>query len=267
MSDYTSNPKSIPQRYFIEGVPFWKAPKIYVVGHTTFRRDALGNFFEDFGYQELSNQLTGTSAENLIEVAGRGCYLSWWPDQKGRSHEDYLENIRESDHGSVVRHASATLLIVGVSRGLTHEMVRHGTGTAISQSSSRYIEPRRLGFAVPPDMRDRGPLQRAFEEHCLASLEAYEQAMTALKSRGLNRKQARGTARELLPIGLSQVITFTFNIQSYRHFLRMRGTPFAGAQIAELATMMVPIAKILWPQLCKDVQATGPLSVSIGREI
>jgi thymidylate synthase (FAD) len=82
-------------------------------------------------------QLQGSDAEKLIETAGRTCYDSFG---KGRSSGDFAEHILESGHGSVLEHAQYSFFISGVSRGLTHELVRHRVGVAISQRSTRYVD-------------------------------------------------------------------------------------------------------------------------------
>ena len=78
-----------------------------------------------------------TDGERLAEFAGRLCYMSQH-NPASRSTRDYLENIKKQGHGSVLEHASYSLLLEGVSRSLTHELVRHRAGFAYSQLSSTY---------------------------------------------------------------------------------------------------------------------------------
>ncbi|MDQ3673755.1 MAG: FAD-dependent thymidylate synthase, partial [Gemmatimonadota bacterium] len=65
-----------------------------------------------------------TDGERLAEFAGRLCYMSQKNPAK-RATRDYLENIKKQGHGSVLEHANYSLLLEGVSRSLTHELVRH----------------------------------------------------------------------------------------------------------------------------------------------
>src|SRR5688572_5575663 len=65
-----------------------------------------------------------TDGERLAEYAGRLCYMSQ-RNPANRSTREYLENIKKQQHGSVLEHANYSLLIEGVSRSLTHELVRH----------------------------------------------------------------------------------------------------------------------------------------------
>ena len=70
-----------------------------------------------------------TDGERLAEFAGRLCYMSQKNPAK-RNTRDYLENIKKQGHGSVLEHANYSILLEGVSRSLTHELVRHRAGFA-----------------------------------------------------------------------------------------------------------------------------------------
>ena len=80
-----------------------------------------------------------TDGERLAEFAGRLCYMSQ-RNPASRTTRDYLENIKKQGHGSVLEHANYSLLLEGVSRSLTHELVRHRAGIAYSQLSQRYVD-------------------------------------------------------------------------------------------------------------------------------
>ncbi len=80
-----------------------------------------------------------TDGERLAEFAGRLCYMSQHNPAK-RETREYLENIKKQGHGSVLEHANYSILLEGVSRSLTHELVRHRAGFAYSQLSQRYVD-------------------------------------------------------------------------------------------------------------------------------
>ena len=90
-----------------------------------------------------------TDGERLAEFAGRLCYMSQ-KNPANRATREYLENIKKQGHGSVLEHANYSLLIEGVSRSLTHELVRHRAGFAYSQLSQRYVDESNAAFVVPP---------------------------------------------------------------------------------------------------------------------
>src|SRR6187401_699078 len=89
-----------------------------------------------------------TDGERLAEYAGRLCHMSQG-NQAGRSTREYLENIKKQGHGSVLEHATYSLLLEGVSRSLTHDLVRHRVGFAYSQVSSRYVDEDDIRFVMP----------------------------------------------------------------------------------------------------------------------
>src|SRR5215471_2922530 len=90
-----------------------------------------------------------TDGERLAEFAGRLCYMSQHNPAK-RPTRDYIENIKKQGHGSVLEHANYSILLEGVSRSLTHEMVRHRAGFAYSQLSQRYVDESQASFVIPP---------------------------------------------------------------------------------------------------------------------
>src|SRR5204863_1583921 len=90
-----------------------------------------------------------TDGERLAEFAGRLCYMSQANPAKRQTRE-YLENIKKQGHGSVLEHANYSLLLEGVSRSLTHELVRHRAGFAYSPLSQRYVDESQANFVVPP---------------------------------------------------------------------------------------------------------------------
>src|SRR5580704_16597079 len=113
-----------------------------------------------------------TDGERLAEFAGRLCYMSQ-SNPAGRSTRDYLENIKRQGHGSVLEHANYTMLLEGVSRSLTHELVRHRAGFAYSQLSQRYVDESRAAFVVPPAMIGDAGLEAAWRAQIDSAQRAY----------------------------------------------------------------------------------------------
>jgi len=126
--------------------PYITKPKVYVLGRQVVVADELGRFLSDEGM--LFSTDTSLAAEVLTEVAGRTCYMSFGKGRK--SNQEYLENILSSKHGSVLEHAVWSLLFTGVSRSLTHELVRHRAGFGYSQLSQRYVDEGDARYVVPP---------------------------------------------------------------------------------------------------------------------
>src|SRR5258705_11562844 len=111
--------------------------------------------------QHLPVEWLGESSdgERLAEFAGRLCYMSQANPAK-RQTRDYLENIKKQGHGSVLEHANYSVLLEGVSRSLTHELVRHRAGFAYSQLIQRYVDESEANFVVPPAIVGDEALER-----------------------------------------------------------------------------------------------------------
>lgn len=138
----------------------WTEPSAILIAETGIRTYALENFFKNSyicSEQTALNpmkirsiiQVRGTPAEQLTVFAGRNCYQSF---ESPKTVDDYMKNILESKHGSVLEHASVSFIISGVSRSLTHELVRHRAGFAYSQLSQRYVDESVTSLVVPPNL-------------------------------------------------------------------------------------------------------------------
>lgn len=214
--------------------------KVTVIGRPQF----LG-LPEEMGVPR-EDQLLGSDASKIIETAGRTCYDSFG---KGRNSSDYSKHILESGHGSVLEHAQFVFLITGVSRGLTHELVRHRVGVAISQRSTRYVDEDASPWIVHP------LLKLYFEEskdHELATeadkavnqaRKVYSMTVERLQAfmvgRGADkltaRKQARGAARGFLGNALETELVWSANVRALRTVLTQRASPGADAEIRAMA--------------------------------
>src|SRR5699024_10865878 len=101
--------------------------------------------------QRLEIQEGSTDAETLTVYAGRSCYESWSrPNEKTREDKDYLRRtLFEQKHWSIAEHATATFYITGVSRALTHELIRH-RHLSYSQLSQRFVDESDANIVIPP---------------------------------------------------------------------------------------------------------------------
>ena len=124
----------------------------------------------------------------------------------GRSTREYLENIKRQGHGSVLEHANYSLLLEGVSRSLTHELVRHRSGFSYSQLSQRYVDESDAHFVVPPAIAGDAALEGAWRSQIEGAQATYvslvEQLMERygwVADRVHRRKMAREAARGVLP--------------------------------------------------------------------
>jgi thymidylate synthase (FAD) len=178
----------------------------------------------------------------LAEFAGRACYQSWSkPNPSTASNAGYLRHILEVGHLSVLEHGTVSFYLTGVSRSLTHELIRH-RHFSYSQLSQRYV-PERDAAMVEPEVIAADPdLHALFTEAAAASVKAYEELLEGLEKRfadvanaTLRRKQARQAARAILPNATETRIVVTGNYRAWRHFIAMRATEHADVEIRELA--------------------------------
>jgi len=178
----------------------------------------------------------------LAEFAGRACYQSWKkPNPATATNAGYLRHILEVGHLSVLEHGTVTFYLTGVSRSLTHELIRH-RHFSYSQLSQRYVPGRGSALVEPDVIAGDAALHAAFVEAAEAAEKAYDQLLSGLEERfadepnaTLRRKQARQAARAVLPNATETKIVVTGNYRAWRHFIAMRATEHADVEIRELA--------------------------------
>jgi len=184
-------------------------------------------------------------ADELSEMAGRLCYKSWnRPNPATATNQGYIANILAQQHFSVLEHASATFWISGVSRSLTHELVRH-RHLSFSQVSQRYVDESEGEYVVHPAI-PRGDWEHAAIQDAIGEArERYSELVEDLVRKGLDRKTARGAARSVLPNATATELIVTGNHRTWRELLSKRLAPGADAEIRLLAgALLVELRKI-----------------------
>jgi len=182
-----------------------------------------------------------TDGERLSEFAGRLCYMSQ-ANPANRETRAYIANIKKQGHGSVLEHANYSLLLEGVSRSLTHELVRHRAGFAYSQLSQRYVDESKAAFVVPPAIIGDEALEKAWKKNIEDAQTTYvalvEQLMDRYKwvdDKVHRRKMAREAARGVLPNSTETKIVVTANARAWRTMLELRCGEGAEAEIRRCA--------------------------------
>lgn len=238
-----------------------REPKIYLIAKQVLNDEALTRFLNDESMSWEPD--TDVSAEQISEIAGRVCYMSFGKGRK--SNREYLEHIMEVKHGSVTEHAVFTFIITGVSRSLTHELVRHRAGWAYSQLSQRYVDESDCNFVEPDLIAENEELHKIFMGVLDAVRPAYETLTERLVSiisskfpeitdRTQLRKMARQTARCVLPNATETKIMVTANVRALRHFIELRANPAADLEIRKLAVMFCRILQNEAPNLFGDYE-------------
>lgn len=175
----------------------------------------------------------------LTEFAGRLCYRSWAPGlnsnvKKVRTDSAaYINNIIESEHGSVLEHTQVSFVFHNVSRVFTHELVRHRVGIAISQESLRFVRLDELGFRIPDVLMP-------MEAEIVSIVERLEEFQrTAAVKFGLDdagvpfhyKKKVTSALRRLAPLGLSTGMVWSTNLRTLRYVLGKRTEEAAEEEI------------------------------------
>ena len=201
-----------------------------------------------------------TDGERLAEFAGRLCYMSQGNPAR-RTTADYLENIKKQGHGSVLEHAVYVLLLEGISRSCTHELVRHRAGFGYSQLSQRYVDESHAAFVVPPAMLGDEKLEAAWLAQVTAAQDAYVRAVEELMRRYEwvadkvhRRKMAREAARSLLPNATETKIVVSANVRAWRTMLELRCGEGAEQEIRRMAVAVLRVLAAEAPRLFSDFE-------------
>jgi thymidylate synthase (FAD) len=199
------------------------------------------------------------------------CYLSFGTDAglegghrtiPGRTtNAAYLANILHTKHGSVLEHAVWSFLFEGVSRALTHELVRHRAGMGYSQLSQRYVDESEIGFVLPPEVPEEGPAFDAWRSACEQSLSSYRELLAGMAEQigedgpaTMRKKRARQAARAVLPNCAETKLVVTGNARAWRHFVEMRGSPSADVEIRRLAVSTLRALQAEAPNIFGDMR-------------
>lgn len=188
-----------------------------------------------------------SDGERLAEFAGRLCYMSQ-KNPAGRTTHEYLGNILKQGHGSVLEHANYSLLLEGISRSLTHELVRHRAGFAYSQLSQRYVDESHAAFVVPPAIIGDDALEARWKAQVDSAQAAYVALVEELMARYAwvddkvhRRKMSREAARGVLPNSTETKIVVTGNARAWRTMLELRSSEGAELEIRRMAVTVLRV--------------------------
>lgn len=242
-------------------------PKVYLFGETKLIYDgeipAICEYLEDVGAPDFETD--EENVEALLEIYGRACYRSFKPGlnknvtRVREGNRDYLGNIINVGHGSVIEHGVVNFMFHDVSRVFTHELVRHRIGTAISQESLRYVRLDNLRFWVPP-LADTIP---GLKEKMLSGVEQIEKIVEDLtffifegnpeieKNFELKKKYT-SLIRRLAPIGLATSIGWSANFRALRHVIEMRTSRHSEEEIRIVFSEVARICIEKWPNIFQD---------------
>jgi thymidylate synthase (FAD) len=241
-------------------------PKVYLVAAMASHPPGLDDFQGDHGVGDwIATTRDTVDGDFFPEIAGRLCYMSYANPRPG-GNAAYLEHIKEVGHGSVLEHSVFSFIITGVSRSLTHELIRHRAGMSFSQLSQRFVDESDAAFVMPPAIADNPTLADVWAEAMEAAQTAYDILKFQLSDDTggtAARKMAREAARSVLPNATETKIYVTANARAWRHFLEMRGDGAADAEIRRLALLLLPVLQEAAPNLFGDYEVKRD---DLGRE-
>ena len=213
-----------------------REPKVFLIGETKVHEAGLQAYLAHIGAPDWQSDAPG-DVELLSEVMARSCYRSFGTELNPNvtrvrgSNKAHLANLIKVKHGSTLEHAWLNFMFCDVSRVVTHELVRHRAGTAVSQESLRFVRlTDDLDGYVPLVIRET---PEAMELFCRTfdQLGALQMRLTDLLNVDdlpfSEKKKITSAMRRLAPIGLATNIGWSANIRAVRHVIEMRTAPGA----------------------------------------
>ncbi|MGI5825585.1 MAG: FAD-dependent thymidylate synthase [Bacillota bacterium] len=191
--------------------------------------------------------------ERVVAAAARLCYSP-------RSANEILENFSDEQvtefvqkivslgHESTMEHVSFTFAIDGISRALSHQLVRHRIGCSYSQQSQRYVKEKQFEYITPPKVAKNPAALAKFEKLMAEAQKVYTELLEA----GIPAEDARF----VLPNAAETKFVMTMNVRSLLHFFELRCCNRAQWEIRALANAMLKEVKAVAPLLFAHAGAT-----------
>jgi thymidylate synthase (FAD) len=207
-----------------------------------------------------------TDNELLVELAGRTCYHSFGAKAGRKTNAEYIANTQAGDvpHASILYHAKMSFFFAGISRRVSHEIIRNYVGAdrdeegAPSQESTRFTHhygwficpPRYLGD-IPRERFFERSMQRAYDDY----LEAVENDVRQFERDNgkpptqIDRKRIYEAASSFLPHQAETSFIWTTNPAAIAKFVRERANNAADLEIQRFARQWRGICVSIWPNL------------------
>jgi thymidylate synthase (FAD) len=248
-------------------------PEVFLIARPTLDIDRIDEYLQRVGGQAWLERVEplwqwggpASEGEALVEFAGRLCYRSWEPGLNKNvtrvrtSIQDYLDNILQSKHGSVLEHGFYVFVFHHISRVCTHEIVRHRVGTSISQESLRFVRLDDLPFWLP----EWAQADAELSQRCLALLQVMEAHQRWMAGHfGLDdpgkpfgvKKFHTSFMRRFAPEGVATGMVWGANLRSLRHVIEMRTAEHAEEEIRRVFGQVARLMRAECPHLFHDLE-------------
>lgn len=217
--------------------------------------------------------------EKLVASAAKLCYSPVGIDEIEESLdeekvESFLSLLMDLNHESPIEHISFTFGIEGVSRTLTHQLVRHRIAS-FSQQSQRYVKLEQFEYIIPPNISSNKSAKELFIKAMEDDQKYYNEITEILFqehynkyiNQGLSEKESKNKAekesiedaRYIFPNACETKIVITMNARSLLNFFNLRCCNRAQWEIRSLATSMLKEVRKVYPTLFKSA---GPRCVN-----
>ncbi|KZL93152.1 FAD-dependent thymidylate synthase [Clostridium magnum] len=211
--------------------------------------------------------------EKVIAAAAKLCYSAVGIDELEKKLDDesakrFLNMLMSYGHESPIEHVSFTFAVEGVSRSLSHQLVRHRIAS-YSQQSQRYVRLKQFEYIVPPEIEKDEEASKIFVNAMENSQKDYDKLTDILREKYLKdgiepiaaEKKAIEDARYVFPNACETKVIFTMNARTLVNFFNHRCCNRAQWEIRNLADQMLKLVKEVAPILFKHC---GPSCVNGG---
>lgn len=189
------------------------------------------------------------NAIEMIAKAARTCYKS---EDKATPENDIrlVKNLLNRGHEAMIEFADMIVKFTNVSRGFTHELVRHRVAS-YAQESTRYVDEYDFEVVVPPHRDEKEPLDYHGQGEPWGLISVFEDAE---KAYGLlrDRRWKPEDARQVLPTGIKSDIVIKANMREWRHIFKMRCDKFAHWEIRAVMLKLLDWCKENIPVIFDD---------------
>lgn len=218
---------------------------------------------------KLNVRLLGMTqnAISIIYAACRQCYSAKFAgeifeQEKGNleKQEEFIKKVVKSGHESPLEHVKFTFAIEGISRALTHQLVRHRLAS-YSQQSQRYVKEIDFDYIIPPSVEEDETLKDEFVKVIEKIQISYNKMIKRFKEKGVIGEKANQDVRFILPQAVETKIVVTMNCRELLHFFEQRCCMRAQWEIRNLANKMLEICKNHLPEVFSNA---GAKCVSLG---
>lgn len=214
--------------------------------------------------------------EKVVSAAARLCYsANPVPELLERLDDEsvagFIRRLRKMGHLSTFEHISFQFSIDGVSRALSHQLVRHRIAS-YSQRSQRYVKEKGFEFVIPPSVKQDPKALERFNAVMARLQDDYQELLNSVPAED---------ARYVLPNACTTSLMATFNARSLLNFFEHRTCMRAQWEIRALAERMLELVRGVAPNIFSEAGPTcltqgvchqgtyscGKLKTLLGREI